>query len=405
MIVERRALLRFMALYAALFSAFGFSSPFLPAFLAARGLGAEQLGLVLGAATALRLVSGPLAGRVADRLKVFRAELTICAVLAAGAALLYLATRGFWTVMLVALLQAGALAPLVPLADALTLAHAQRRHGRPGFEYGWVRGVGSAAFIAGTVLAGFAIGAYGLSAIIWLSAAALLLVPPAARLVPAFPAEAAHAGSKQAETPPRPWLTLLRLRAFVLVTAVAALVLGSHAMYDSFAVIRWREAGIGSATTGVLWAESVAAEVVVFFFLGPRFLRAFTPAAALGVAAASGILRWAVIAQTTNIAALALVQPLHGLTFALLYLASMHIITDTTPRALAATAQAVYGLIGIGGATAAVTLLSGWLYARFGPAGFWAMAVLCAAAYPVIWRLGRELAASAHVRRQGAYIP
>jgi hypothetical protein len=41
-----------------------------------------------------------------------------------------------------------------------------------------------------------------------------------------------------------PWLTLLRQRAFLRVTLVAALVLGSHAMHDSFAVIRWTQAGI-----------------------------------------------------------------------------------------------------------------------------------------------------------------
>ena len=75
MAVERRALLRFMTLYAALFSAFGFASPFLPAFLAGRGLGPEELGLVLSAATALRLVCGPIGGRLADRLNAFRAEL------------------------------------------------------------------------------------------------------------------------------------------------------------------------------------------------------------------------------------------------------------------------------------------------------------------------------------------
>jgi hypothetical protein len=51
---------------------------------------------------------------------------------------------------------------------------------------------------------------------------------------------------------------------------------------------------------------------------------------------------------------------------------------------LAATAQAVYGLVGVGGATAVLMLLSGWLYARFGPAGFWAMGALCTAAFPVI---------------------
>ena len=157
-------------------------------------------------------------------------------------------------------------------------------------------------------------------------------------------------------------------------------------MYDSFAVIRWTQAGISSATVGVLWAESVAAEVVVFLFLGPRLLRAVTPTVALAVAASCGLVRWAVIAQTADVAALALVQPLHGFTFALLHLASMRIITDT---------QAVYGLVGIGGATAVLMLLSGWLYARFGPAGFWAMGALCTAAFPVIWLLHRALASFA----------
>jgi MFS transporter, PPP family, 3-phenylpropionic acid transporter len=123
----RGVLLGFISLYAALFSAFGFSSPFLPAFLAERGLKPEQLGVVLGAATALRLVCGPVAGRLADRFHFLRAELAVCAVLAAGAALLYLAAHGFWMVMAVSLLQAAALAPLVPLADALSLAPALPR--------------------------------------------------------------------------------------------------------------------------------------------------------------------------------------------------------------------------------------------------------------------------------------
>src|SRR4029434_5647649 len=98
------------------------------------------------------------------RLQVFRTELAVCAILAASAALLYLAAHGFWTVMAVSLVQAAALAPLVPLADALSLAHARPRPNTAGFEYGWVRGVGSAAFIVGTLLAGQTAGGYGLSA-------------------------------------------------------------------------------------------------------------------------------------------------------------------------------------------------------------------------------------------------
>jgi PPP family 3-phenylpropionic acid transporter len=99
-----------------------------------------------------------------------------------------------------------------------------------------VRGAGSAAFAAGTLLAGHAVDGYGLSAIIWLSATALLGMPFAAIFVPASPGVAAS-GARHEERPDHPWLTLLRQRAFVCATLVAALVLGSHAMYDSFAVI------------------------------------------------------------------------------------------------------------------------------------------------------------------------
>jgi PPP family 3-phenylpropionic acid transporter len=254
-----------------------------------------------------------------------------------------------------------------------------------------VRGVGSAAFVAGTLLAGHATGRYGLSAIMWLSATALLINPIAAIFVPAFPSGAASGGRH--ETGSHPWLTLLRQRAFLRVTLVAALVLGSHAMYDSFAVIRWMEASISPATIGLLWSESVASEVLVFLLIGTTLLRVLTPTGALALAAFCGLVRWGVMAQTTEVAALALVQPLHGFTFALVHLASMRIITDTVPSALAATAQAVYGLVGVGGATAGLMILSGWLYAHFGPAGFWAMGLLCIAAFPIIWTLHRVLSA------------
>jgi hypothetical protein len=52
-----------------------------------------------------------------------------------------------------------------------------------------------------------------------------------------------------------------------------------------------------------------------------------------------------------------------------------------------------------------LTLLSGWLYARFGPGGFWAMGGLCTAAFPVIWLLHRALAALAVVPKQHSCFP
>jgi PPP family 3-phenylpropionic acid transporter len=86
------------------------------------------------------------------------------------------------------------------------------------------------------------------------------------------------------------------------------------------------------------------------------------------------------------------------LTFALLHLAAMRIIADTVPRDLAGTAQALYGILGVGGASAVLTAASGWLYARYGAHGFWAMFALCLAALPAIAMLHRSLSAPSATR-------
>src|ERR687895_330336 len=89
-------LTRFILLYAAMYAAFGVASPFLPAFVSGRGLPPEQLGLVLGAGTAVRLLTAPLAGRIGDLIQALRVVLVVCIALAASVALGYLAGHGFW---------------------------------------------------------------------------------------------------------------------------------------------------------------------------------------------------------------------------------------------------------------------------------------------------------------------
>ncbi len=384
--VRPSALARFILLYAVMYAAFGVASPFLPAFINARGLPPEQLGLVLGAGTAVRLLTGPLAGRLGDSIQALRVVLVVCTALAASVTLGYLPAHGFWTFLALSLLHAASLAPITILADALALGSASPPpgSGRRGFEYGWVRGTGSAAFIVGTLLSGWAVSAFDLDVIVWLQALLLGAATLAATLVP----ELIHnRTADEVRAPVRGVLILLRLPLFRNLVLVAAFILGSHAMHDTFTVIRWRTAGISPVTASMLWSESVAAEVFVFFIIGPALIRRLTPAGAIATAALAGMLRWTVMAQTTDVIALALVQPLHGITFALLHLACMRLIACTVPQGLEGTAQAIYGTVGIGAATAVLTLVSGGLYARLGAQGFWVMAALCALAFPLIWKL------------------
>ena len=61
------AIIPFLLLFALLYAAFGAASPFLPSLMEARGIPAEQIGIIFGTATAIRLISAPIAGQVADR--------------------------------------------------------------------------------------------------------------------------------------------------------------------------------------------------------------------------------------------------------------------------------------------------------------------------------------------------
>ena len=369
------ALPKFVALYAAMYAAYGVASPFLPAFVSERGLSPEELGLALALGTGIRLVSAPMAGRIADLLQGLRVMLVVSIAAAALVTLGYLSARGFWMLLAVMLLHAWTLAPMTVLADALAL-------GARGFEYGRVRGTGSAAFILGTLVSGQAIGAFGLEVIVALQALLLCAAALAATQVP----EIEHHLRPRSETTAGVG-TLLRITRYRNLLLLAALVLGSHAMHDAFAVIRWSAAGISPEISSLLWSEAVAAEVLVFWLIGPALVTRLTPAGAMALAAAAGALRWTVMAQSSDVLALALVQPLHGLTFALLHLACMRVLVRTVPRGLEGTAQAFYGTVAVGAASALLTLASGALYGRLGPQAFWLMACLCAAALPLTLKL------------------
>jgi PPP family 3-phenylpropionic acid transporter len=368
---------RFLVLYVAMYAAFGVASPFLPAFLHWRGVGAEMLGVLLAAGTAVRLAAAPLAGRLGDRIHGLRRVLVASAAAAALFTCGYLLSLDAAMLAALYLAQATALAPTAVLADALAVGR--------GFEYGWVRGAGSAAFVAGVLLSGQAVGAFGLVAIVWLQATLLGAETLAACRVAERPAASdPHSSASTGKIG-----ALLRIAPFRWLVLAAALVLGSHALHDGFSMIRWSEAGIGPGTASLLWSEAVVAEVAVFFFLGPALLARLAPGAAIAIASLAGALRWAVMALSGSVLAAALVQPLHGLTFALLHLACMRLIVRLVPPGLEGTAQAIYAALGVGVASALLTAASGLLYARFGPAAFWAMALLSAAALPLGLKLLR----------------
>jgi PPP family 3-phenylpropionic acid transporter len=239
------------------------------------------------------------------------------------------------------------------------------------------------AFIFGTLTVGQLISRTDVTPIVWLNlsfllvaAASTALLPPVVRCTSAPTGGTSLIGELG---------ELLQIPRFRMLILVSSAIYGSHAMHDGFAVIWWSAAEIEPSTISILWSEAVAAEVVVFFVIGPALLDRFGARGAAVLAAAAGIVRWSVAGMTTSVLALSIIQPLHGFTFALLHLAAMRMMQALVPPRLAGTGQSMYAF-GSGCSTAVLTMLSGILYANFGGASFLAMAILCAVALPLAWR-------------------
>ncbi|WP_135467151.1 MFS transporter [Crenalkalicoccus roseus] len=375
---SRSAAWRFALLFALQFAAIGVMLPFLPAVLAGHGLAPAEVAAVLAAGSAVRLLAAPLIGRAADALGDARAVLVAAALLAGATAAGFGLAQAFLALLLVSLAHSLAMAPVIPLTDALCLGASRRL----GFDYGRVRAAGSVAFILAAVAAGQLAAAAGMASVVWLFVLCLFATGLAALALPAAPPPPRGGGGFRAPFAEPGFRWLLPL---------SALIQGSHALYYGFATIHWQAAGLSLAVIGLLWAEGVVAEVALFLW-GKRLADRLGAPGLAALAAAAGVLRWAVTAETTWLPALAAVQLLHAATFGAQHLAAMRVLARQPP-ARAATAQTLHASLGVGLASGLLMLAAGPLYAAFGGAAFWAMAALCALALPLAAGLRRALPA------------
>ena len=358
---------RLAALYAGLFIMIGIQLPFFPVWLKAKGLDPRMIGLVLAAPIVARLIAVPLVARAADRREAVRAAIIATSFLgAAGYGLVGLA-EGAGAILAAYALASLALTSVMPLAETYALRGLTAR----GRAYGPVRLWGSAAFILGTFVAGFATDTIPARYLIWLIAAASLISACAALTL------APLGAPPPAQTLNQPRKPMLRDPAFVAVLAAASLIQASHAVFYSFSALQWRGAGLDGTAIAALWALGVIAEIVLFAVSG-RLPPFFQPVVLLMIGAAGAALRWAAMALDPPGFALPWLQLLHAASFGATHLGALGFVARSAPPGQSATAQG-YLAIALGVAMAAATGLSGWLYGAFGSRAYAAMALAAVA--------------------------
>ena len=358
--------LRLAIFYAALFAALGVQVPFLPLWLAAKGLDASTIGMVLSVPMIVRLLAIPLATRIADGQDALRAVIAIASALAMlGYGVLGLA-QGALAVTIAFALASVFYTPLMPLADAYAL----RGLGALGRAYGPVRLWGSAAFIVGSFGAGLVLDVVPARDLIWLVGVALVITAAAAcTLSPLALREASMAKPSQSAR------NLLRDPALLAAMATASLIQASHAVYYGFSALDWAAAGLDGGAIGALWALGVIAEIVLFAMSGRLPV---APTTLILFGAAGAVVRWGAMAFDPPAALLAPLQCLHGLSFGATHLGALGFIARTAPAEAGATAQG-YLAVALGLAMAAAMAAAGVLYARWGSFAYAAMALVAAA--------------------------
>lgn len=385
---------RMALVYVAVFMWMGTYLPYWPVWLADRGMTATQVGLLLGTASWTRLVSSPIAGRFADRR---RNAHRLVSGLAFATSICFVAfhwAHGFWTLAALMVVLGLLVAPIIPLIDGIALGLESR--GR--LSYGPVRLWGSVAFIAASWLGGVALEAHGDGVVWWLlmGAAGLvvgmtLLLPRPAAASPepeAEPTSAAASSEPRAE-PTRPSVAeptapdapefSPRSRPFVAFLLIATLLHLSHAVLYAFGTQHWRGSGLDESTVGLLWAESVVAEIILFA-LAPRLDRWLSSRRLWLAAAIAGAIRWTMLAGTVALPGLVVAQALHGLTFGALHLGAMRYLRRHVPEHARGHATTLYSAAGSGLALGIGLPLAGVLYGELQGGAYWAMAACSALA-------------------------
>jgi len=333
----------------------GLYLPYFPSWLQARGFVGVKMSILVALLPICQLASPVFVGLVADKLALRGRMMTFCATsTAVGLSALALSAfkydpipfgLAFLCMLGFALLRS----PMIGLADVLAMEVAN--------DYGRMRLWGSLGFMVAALLGGRLIDpahAYELplsvAGTLWLLVMVSWLLPKTSKL------------------PPRPALIdakqLLKQTAYVRLLITMVLVFGGTTAYDLCATLRLKELGASGNYVGAFWAIGTCAEIMLMFW-AKRWFSNIGPGKALTLACLAGTIRWLFLSQATSLTLILALQPLHAVTFGLMWVSAIGVLQREVGEKGTATAQGLYATAIATGATLGLSLW-GVLYEELG---------------------------------------
>lgn len=327
---------------------------FLPLYLKYKGLNGTEIGWVLAIGPFASIFSQPFWGYMSDKYKTVKRMLLICIV-----GLLISSVLFFQMNELIAILLMGAVfyfftTPIGALSDSL----AQRRADDLHVSFGSIRTWGSIGFAVSSLIIGEFLSSAGIGYMIWpylfFGIIALLVV---------FRLTDVKVEHEQIQF--KDVSQIMKNKPFLIFLFFIMLLAISHRANDSFIGLYIAQLGGSEGMVGWAWFIGVASEAVVFALAGKWFQKYHTLTFVI-LAGAIFSLRWFLYSAVEDPLYIIFLQVLHGLTFAVFYLASFDYITRLIPQLLQSTGHLVFYSVvfGVGGIIS--SLIGGALIDSFG---------------------------------------
>lgn len=346
---------RLATYYFAYFTYAGVLVPYFSLWLAAEGLAATQIALVLAMPQLARIFAPAAWGWLADHSGRRRAIVVFSAfAVAAGFAALYW-VRSVAGMALVMLTLSALAAGAMPLVETITLAATEGRAGR----YGTIRLWGSVGFIIAVLGTGLWLDHHPPSTILDLIVVLAVLVCVAALAIP-------QGGQAKAAARLERFTDVLRRAEVIALFGACICMSVAHGALYAFYSIYLEGAGYSKSAIGGLWTLGVVAEVLVFLGL-PRLMRAFSLRQLLLASFACAALRFfAIGVAVDSLVVLIVAQFAHAATFGSFHAASIAAVHRLFSGPVQGRGMALYSSLtyGIGGA--AGTLIAGWSWTALG---------------------------------------
>ncbi|PKR76840.1 MFS transporter [Halalkalibacillus sediminis] len=328
---------------------------FLPLYLMNyKGLDGSEVGWVLAIGPFAAIISQPFWGYMSDKFKTVKKILLILIIGLLLSSIIFFNMDSLLWILIIGFFLFFFSMPVGALADSL----AQRRADDLRVSFGSIRTWGSIGFAFSALVIGQVLEVFGIQFMIWpYLAFGLMALLVTLKLTDV---EAAKEPTKFSDIK-----VLLKNKPYIIFLFFMMFLTISHRANDSFIGVYIVQLGGSEGIVGTAWFIGVASEAIVFATAAYWFRKYKT----LIFVIIAGILysfRWFAYAATDDPWVVIALQVTHGLTFGVLYLASLDYVTRLIPKLLQSTGHLLYYSVFFGVSGIIGSLLGGALIDVYG---------------------------------------